>query len=75
MEYRFVVMREAGWAALVAIATVLLEALITFDPSVITDWQVWALGIGAAGVRAAAAAVLAAFTKGFVLNGEPPAAS
>ena len=75
MEYRFVVMREAVWAAFVAIVLVLLQAFVEFDPAAITDWTTWAVAIAAAGVRAAAAAVLAAFTKGFVLNGEPPAAS
>ena len=69
MEYRFVVLREAAWAALVALAIVVLEAFVAFDPEAITDWSTWAIALGAAGVRAAAAAVLAAFTKGFVLHG------
>lgn len=73
MEYRFVVLREAGWAALVAIVIVMLEALVVFDPAVITDWTTWAVAIGAGGVRAAAAALLAAFTRGFVLRDEPGA--
>lgn len=68
MEYRFVVIRELAWAAFVAIMTVVLQALVEFDPAAISDWQAWALGIGAAGIRAAAAAVLAAFTKGFVMR-------
>lgn len=71
MEYRFVIVREIAWAAFVAVMTVLLEALIVFDPEAIVSWQTWALGIGAAGVRAAAAAVLAAFTRGFVVRDEP----
>jgi hypothetical protein len=70
MEYRFVVLREAAWAALVALAIVVLEAFVTFDPTAITDWTTWAVAIGAGGVRAAAAAVLAGFTKGFVLRDE-----
>ena len=67
MDYRFVVIREAAWAAFVAIALVVLQALVEFDPAVITDWGAWGLALGAAGIRAAAAAVLAGFTKGFVM--------
>lgn len=69
MEYRFSVLREAAWAAVVAVGTVVLQAFVEFDPAAIADWQTWAIGIGAAGVRAAAAAVLAAWTAGFVTHG------
>lgn len=71
MNYRFVVIREALWAAFVAVALVLLQALVEFDPAVITDWAAWSVSLAAAGVRAAAAAVLAGFTKGFVLRADP----
>lgn len=73
MDYRFVVMREAAWAAFVAVALVVLQALVEFDPAVITDWRAWAISLGAAGLRAGAAAVLAAFTKGFVMTAKEPA--
>jgi hypothetical protein len=68
MDYRFVVIREALWAAFVAVALVLLQALVEFDPTVITDWAAWGISLAAAGVRAGAAAVLAGFTKGFVMK-------
>ncbi len=72
MEYRFVVVREAAWAAFVAVMTVVLQAFVTFDPDAITDWRAWAIALAAAGVRAGAAAVLAGFTKGFVLRDDEP---
>lgn len=54
---------ELFWAALTAVVTVVLQALITFDPSEIADWRLWAIGIGAGAVRAAAAALIVFFTK------------
>lgn len=54
---------EAGWFALVAVAVVILEAAIKFDVAVLQDWQTWLVSLGAAAVRAAAGALLAAFTK------------
>ena len=54
---------ELFWAALVAIITVVLQALVNFDPMQIVDWKVWAIGIGAASVRAAAAALLVFFAR------------
>ena len=55
---------ELFWAALTAVVTVVLQALITFDPAEITDWRLWAIGIGAGAVRAAAAALIVFFTRG-----------
>lgn len=54
---------ELFWAALVAVVTVILQALITFDPAEIADWRLWAIGIGAGAVRAAAAALIVFFTR------------
>jgi hypothetical protein len=73
MDYKFVVLREAAWAAFIAVAVVLLQALVAFDPEVITDWQSWFVSLGSAGLRAGAAAILAGFTKGFVLQEPSPA--
>lgn len=44
---------------LVAALVPILEALVKFDPLTITDWRVWVTGVGAAALRAAAAAGLA----------------
>lgn len=55
---------ELFWAALTAVVTVVLQALITFDPNEIVDWETWAVGIGAGAVRAAAAALIVFFTRG-----------
>ena len=73
MDYKFVVIREAGWAAFIAIATLLLQELATFNEAVLDDPVTWVIGVGLALLRAGAAAVLAAFTKGFVLKEPSPA--
>jgi len=62
-KYDFKHVAEAGWFAFVAVAVVVLEALIRFNPDAIQDWQAWGIAIGAGAVRAAAGALLAAFTK------------
>ena len=54
---------ELFWAALTAVVTVVLQALISFDPTQIGDLKLWAIGIGAGAVRAAAAALIVFFTK------------
>lgn len=59
MHYRFLVREETIWAVVVAVLTVLLQALVAFDPAEIADWRAWAVGLGAAMVRAAAGALLA----------------
>lgn len=68
MDYKFVVLREAGWAAFIAVATLLLQELATFDEAVLQEPLTWAISLGIALLRAAAAAILAAFTKGFVVT-------
>jgi len=62
-EYGYKRVAEAGWFAFVAIAVVILEALIKFNPDAIQDWKAWGIAIGAGAVRAAAGALLAVFTK------------
>jgi len=68
MDYKFIVLREASWAGFIAITLVLLQALVGIQPEAVEDWKAWAIALGGAGIRAAAAAVLAAFTKGFALT-------
>lgn len=74
MDYKFVVIREAGWAAFIAVALVFLQALVGIQPEAIEDWKTWAIALGGAGVRSAAAAVIAIFTKGFAIT-EPKASN
>jgi len=73
MDYKFVVLREAGWAAFVAVSIVILQALVAFDPEQIGDFRTWVVGLGAGGIKAGAAAILAAFTKGFIIKEPSPA--
>lgn len=49
------------WLLFVLLAAVypLLEALATYDPAKVTDYRAWGIGLGAAMVRAAAAAIIA----------------
>ena len=68
MDYKFVVLREAAWAAFIAVALVVLQAFVGIQPETITDWKAWAIALGGAGLRAGAAAILAGFTKGFALT-------
>jgi hypothetical protein len=49
---------ELGWSVLTAGATVMLLSLISFDPTVITDYRVWAAAVIAGMIRAMAAAAL-----------------
>ena len=59
MRYEFKALEELFWFVVVAVATVVLQALVEFDPAKIDDWRAWAIGLGAAAVRAAAGAALA----------------
>jgi hypothetical protein len=68
VDYKFVVIREAGWAAFIAVALVVLQALVGIQPELIEDWKTWAIALGGAGLRAGAAALIAAFTKGFAVT-------
>lgn len=45
--------------ALIAGSVPVFEALVKFDPAVVTDWRAWAVGIGAGFVRNVAIYVLA----------------
>jgi hypothetical protein len=59
MTYDFKKIDEFAWAAVVAAGFVIIQALVTFDPETIVDWETWLVGIGGGAVRAAAAAVIA----------------
>ena len=55
--------QELGWFIVVAVATVLMQALMEFDPATIVDGRAWAVSLAAASVRAAAGAALAFLAK------------
>jgi hypothetical protein len=55
---------EIGWAVFVAVVTVVLTELVTFDESTLTDPAAWGVAMIAACVRAAAGAALAFFRPG-----------
>ena len=63
MGYNFKPTAEFWWFVLVTFATAILTQLVSFDPGQITDWRVWAVSLGAGGVRAVAGAVVAYLTK------------
>lgn len=62
MRYEFKRIDELLWAAAVAAAVAVLQALVSFEPERITDWRLWAISLVAGSVRAAAGAALAALT-------------
>lgn len=63
MHYTFKLGPEVAWAVAVAVATVVLTELVTFDEATLTDPIAWGSALLAASVRAAAGAALAAITK------------
>lgn len=58
MSYDFKRLPELGWAVGIAIALVLFQVLVDFDPETVENWKTWAVAVGAAGTRAAGAAGL-----------------
>ena len=71
-KYSFQPKPEFFWFIAVAAITVGVQALVEFDPETITNWESWAIGIGAAMVRAAAGAFLAYVAKhGWTYDDEP----
>ena len=63
MDYQFEGLKEFGWFVGTAVATALFQLLVEFSPDKITDWRTWAIGIGAAALRAGAGAALAFLAK------------
>lgn len=61
MSYDFKFGPEFFWFIALAVMGPILAALATFDPDTITDYRVWAAGIGAAAVRALAGALISFF--------------
>jgi hypothetical protein len=57
--YDFKKWHELGWAVFVAVATVVLTELVTFNESTLADPQAWGAALLAASLRAAAGAALA----------------
>lgn len=55
---------EIGWAIFVAVVTVLLTELVTFNETTLIDPIAWGAALLAACVRAAAGAALAFFKPG-----------
>ena len=56
----FTVKHALIWGVVSAVAVTALQALITFDALAVTDWRVWAVGLGSAAVRSGAQAALQA---------------
>lgn len=59
--YSFKTAAEIGWAVFVAVATVILTELVTFNENTLADPRAWGTALVAACVRAAAGAALAFF--------------
>lgn len=63
MTYTFKVWHELMWVLLVAVVPVLLQALVTFDPATIPNYQEWGLNLTLASVRAIAGGLIALWGK------------
>ena len=58
MRYRFLPWPELYWSVLTSAATVLLLALVSFDPATVADWRAWLVALGSGMLRSAAGAAL-----------------
>jgi hypothetical protein len=74
VRYNFRVAEELAWFVVVAVMTTVMQMLIDFNPNQITDWRLWAVGVGAAAVRSAAGAILAFIGKRSFGPPDPPPA-
>lgn len=68
MTYNFKFWQEIGWGILVAVLVALAQALIHFDASAVTDWQVWTLALISGCVRAVAAVLIAKLTGKLIFS-------
>lgn len=64
MKYDFKFAQELGWAVLIGVVVVVAQALLTFDESVLKDWEPWAVGLLGAAARSVGASLLNAFRPG-----------
>lgn len=62
MTYRFQFQAELAWVFVVGAGLAVLQVLVSFDPTSIDDWQLWAVSLGGAAIRAGAGALVAALT-------------
>lgn len=69
MTYRFKPWQELAWGVVIAVSLVVLQALFVLEPEQVTDWQVWAVAIGGAAIRAGAGAALDYLRRS--MSGEP----
>ncbi len=69
MTYNFKPLAELGWFVIVAIVTQVMQILVDFDPTLVTDWRAWLVALGAAAVRALAGAVLSWLGKRAITAG------
>ena len=61
MNYELKVGPELFWAVAVTVVLAVAQVLLTFEPSEITDWRLWAVSLLGGVVRSAAGAVIGYF--------------
>ncbi len=61
MKYELKVGPELFWAVVITVVLAVAQVFLTFEPSEITDWRLWAVSLSGGVVRAAAGAVIGYF--------------
>ena len=71
MKYKFRPLPELYWGVLIAGVLVILQTLLTLDPTEVVDWKVWALGLAGAAVRPMAGAAIDYIRRSMMDEPEP----
>lgn len=63
MNYQLKIGPELAWVLVVTAVLTVAQVLVTFEPSEITDWRLWAVSLAGGVVRSLAGAVIGYFGK------------
>ena len=63
MKYEFKAWAELAWAVGVTASVAVLQLLVEFDPTQVSDWRFWVISLGGAAVRAAAGGAIAVLSR------------
>ncbi len=63
MSYDFKILQEIAWGVFIAVIVAAAQGLLTFDATVIDDWNKWALTLLSSCLRAAVSVIIAMLTS------------